>query len=98
LPIIVYNFDGYYDLLLQWFAVVIKEGFTTPMSAGVLNVINRIEDLETSLATYSFVPSATHEFNDLAPTEVKQVKLTCLASDLCFASQLSIKAIPVGNC
>ena len=74
----MYNFDGYYDLLLKWFAVVIRDGFTTPMGAGVLSVIRDLEDLETCLATYSFIPPITHDLADLAPTAVTELGVVVL--------------------
>jgi len=69
-PIIVFNFEGYYDRLLEWFNVAIEEGFATPLNAGVFSVISRLEDLEEAFARYRFVPSVLHDFGDLAPAGV----------------------------
>jgi predicted Rossmann-fold nucleotide-binding protein len=70
----VFNFEGYYDHLLEWFDVVVAEGFATPLDPGVFTVISRLEDLEEAIARYHFVPSVLHDFGDIAPAEfVKRV-------------------------
>jgi hypothetical protein len=80
----VFNFEGYYDLLLEWFQVVVEEGFATPFNAGVFAVISKLEDLEEAFARYCFVPSVLHDFRDIAPA--RGCEASTLKALVCFLS------------
>lgn len=87
LPIVLYNFDGYYDYLVKWFDVVFKEGFASQEYAQTFSVINKLEDLEDSLAKYSYVPLVVHDISDIAPIgvvgfgELRRTPLAVTTSD-----------------
>ena len=72
-PIVVFNFEGYYDHLLKWFNVVVDEGFATRSSAEVFSVICKLDDLEEALTGYKFRPSILHHIGDIAPIQTGKV-------------------------
>jgi predicted Rossmann-fold nucleotide-binding protein len=98
LPIVIFNFDNYYDLLLRWFDLVVQEGFGSRSNSAVFSVIDALEGLEPTLASYGFVPAALHDVEDLAPTDIilpVMPKLQVSSAVDRFSTRFSVSVIPV---
>lgn len=50
-PIVIFNHDGYYDGLLQWFARAVEDGYYTKEQLNLFQVENTLSDLMHYLKT-----------------------------------------------
>ena len=48
-PILLLNFDGFYDQLLGWISVSIEEGFISKGSASTITVVDSVKDLSEAV-------------------------------------------------
>ena len=50
--ILLVNYDGYYDEIIDWLRVITKKGFITKDVFNCFKIVNSVEDVEKILNKY----------------------------------------------
>ncbi|MCJ1473929.1 hypothetical protein MMC13_002585 [Lambiella insularis] len=58
-PVILFNFEGYYDSLLKWMGTAREEGFVAEDSLAVITVVDTLDQLNTLLKSLGTMPRIT---------------------------------------
>lgn len=77
MPVVLLNFDGFYDHILQWTAVAIKADFISRESAAIVRLAATVDQLTEALSQpvlpSSNTPRDSFDWSVLAPEYCKDI-------------------------
>ncbi|KAJ3839401.1 hypothetical protein EV361DRAFT_1030664 [Lentinula raphanica] len=66
-PLIIYNFENFYDDLLKWIGTGADEGFISANAAAAFSITSSLEGVNEAFASCSYATDEQLDLSDMAP-------------------------------